>query len=75
MAVDEMATSMLRQWRQNRGWTLADLSGLTGYDISYLSLIERGLREPPPAAKVLIARRIGASVAEVFPSAREEVGA
>lgn len=57
----------LRKWRENQGWTLADVSGLTGVTTSYLSLIERDLREPPPATKVHIARGVGAKVAELFP--------
>jgi transcriptional regulator with XRE-family HTH domain len=59
--------SALRKWREQQGWTLIDLSGLTGVSVSYLSLIERGLRNPPPHLKVHIARGIGAAVADVFP--------
>jgi transcriptional regulator with XRE-family HTH domain len=46
---------------------LAEVSGLTGCSISYLSLVERGLREPAPTTKVQIARGVGAKVAELFP--------
>jgi transcriptional regulator with XRE-family HTH domain len=65
----------LRKWRENRGWTLADASGLTGYSRSYLSRVERGQREPPPAAKVHMARSLGATVADLFPTVADEVPA
>lgn len=61
----------LREWRRQRGWSLTDISGLTGFSVSYLSLVERGFREPPPEAKVTIARRLGARVADVFPLAND----
>ena len=63
----------VREWRERHGWTLADVHGLTGVSVSHLSLIERGLREPPPQLKVQIARGIGASVAELFPPPEREV--
>jgi transcriptional regulator with XRE-family HTH domain len=59
--------NLLRPWRERHGWTLVDLSGLTGISASYLSLVERDLREPPPATKVQIAHGVGAKVAELFP--------
>ncbi len=62
----------LRRWRKRQGWTLGDVSGLTGISVSHLSLIERGLREPPPRLKVRIARGVGATVAEVFPTPGDE---
>jgi len=60
----------LREWRERQGWTLADVSGLTGLSTAYLSLVERGLREPPPTTKVQIARGVGASVADLFSAGR-----
>lgn len=59
--------SALREWRERQGWTLAEVSGLTGVSASHLSLIERGQREAPPRLKVLIARGIGAHITDVFP--------
>lgn len=59
--------SALKEWRESREWTLAEIAGLTGLSTTYLSLIERGIREPPPATKVLIARRLGAAVGDLFP--------
>ena len=69
----QAVASALRRWREQRGWTLTELSGLTGLTVSYLSLIERGLRNPPPQVKVHIARASGAKVGELFPA--EQVGA
>lgn len=75
MAVN-VKPSALREWRERRGWTLAEVSGLTGVSVSHLSLIERGRREPPPHLKVLIARSVGAAVSDLFPPPdREAVGA
>jgi len=62
----------LRAWREDRGWKLIEVSGLTGISISYLSLIERGLRDPAPDIKVHIARGIGATVGDVFPPPERE---
>jgi transcriptional regulator with XRE-family HTH domain len=63
----ETVDTALRKWRERQGWTLIELSGLTGLTVSYLSLIERGLRNPPPQIKVRIARASGAKVADLFP--------
>jgi transcriptional regulator with XRE-family HTH domain len=65
----------LREWRERHGWSLADVSGLTGLSKSYLSRIERGQREPTPAVKVRMARSLGAAVADLFPTPRPEVAA
>jgi transcriptional regulator with XRE-family HTH domain len=59
---------LMRQWRQDQGFTLEDVSGLTGFSRSYLSRVERGLREPPATTKVQIARRLGTTVADLFPA-------
>ena len=55
------------EWCEARGWTLTDAAGLTGYSVSYLSLVARGKREVGPAAKVRIARALGARVSDLFP--------
>jgi len=59
----------LREWRTGEDLSLPEVSGLTGYSISHLSLVERGLRHPSPLAKVLIARRLGVPVQKLFPVA------
>jgi transcriptional regulator with XRE-family HTH domain len=67
--------SALRQWRERRGWSLTEVSGLTGLSRSYLSRIERRQREPAAATKVLVARKLGAPVADLFPAETEEAPA
>jgi transcriptional regulator with XRE-family HTH domain len=66
MAVIAMPNA-LREWRERRGWTLAEVSGLTGVSVPHLSQIELGRRQPPPHLKVLIARSVGATVSDLFP--------
>jgi transcriptional regulator with XRE-family HTH domain len=58
--------SKLRRYRTGRGWSLADVEGLTGYDASMFSRAERGERVFSAKAKVVIARRLDAPVAELF---------
>lgn len=62
----------LRRWRERQGWTLEEVSDLAGLSKSYLSRIEGGFRVPPPASKVLMARKLGASVGELFPATGAE---
>jgi transcriptional regulator with XRE-family HTH domain len=52
--------------RRAKGFTLADLEGLTGLDRGFLSRLERGLKGARPETKVVIARALGASVGELF---------
>ncbi|WP_300611042.1 helix-turn-helix transcriptional regulator [Trebonia sp.] len=61
----------LAEWCAAQGWTLTDVAGLTGYSLSYMSLVARGKRELGPAAKVRIAKRLGARVSDLFPVAVE----
>ncbi|MGH3248192.1 MAG: helix-turn-helix domain-containing protein [Trebonia sp.] len=60
-------SNKLAEWCAANGWTLTDAAGLTGYSPSYMSLLANGKRPLSPAAKVRIARRLGARVAELFP--------
>ncbi len=62
-----MDGNRLRAWREGRGYTLAEISGLSGYSVPMLSRVERGQRRLSPAAKVLVARRLGVDIAEIFP--------
>ncbi len=57
----------LAEWCAAKGWTLTDAAGLTGYSASYMNLVAHGKRPLSPAAKVKIARRLGARVSELFP--------
>lgn len=56
----------LRAWRLREGYTLADLSGLSGISRSMLSRVERGERRLSPAKKVTLARSVGVTVAALF---------
>ena len=72
--MDFYLTSPLRRWRAERGLTLDEVAGLTGYSKAYLSRLERGERCPTPLTKVTVARRLGAPVGDLFrvPAAEEE---
>jgi transcriptional regulator with XRE-family HTH domain len=69
------AKSPLREWREAAGFSLTDCAGLTGFSTAMFSRAERGERIFSPQAKVLIARRLGVSVAELFPVEDAEVSA
>ena len=60
------ADTPLRKFRDEAGWTLAELSDITGVSVAMLSLMERGLRRPSPRSRVAIARRLGVRVADLF---------
>jgi transcriptional regulator with XRE-family HTH domain len=53
-------------WRREKGLTLAEMAGLTGYSEAMISRAERGERVFSPMARVRVARRLGAKVAELF---------
>ena len=59
-------TPRLALWRPERGFTLRDLEGLSGFTTGYLSQVERGLRRMSPEAKVRLARAVGAEVRDLF---------
>lgn len=56
----------LRTWRAENDVSLAEAADLTGFSEAHLSRIERGLRSPSPRARVVIARRLGARVGDLF---------
>jgi transcriptional regulator with XRE-family HTH domain len=59
-------TTRFHQWREEAGWSLEEVAGLTGLSQSVLSRLERGQRNLRPATKVLVARRLGVSVGDLF---------
>lgn len=65
-------SSRLRLWRIAEGLTLDEVADLTSYSVSMLSRAERGQRVFSPKAKVVIARRLGARVADLFEVDDEE---
>lgn len=56
----------LRLWRVSEGLSLQEVADLTGVDIGHLSRVERGLKGVSPRTKVLIARRLGVPIREIF---------
>ena len=63
----------LREWRAENDYSLREAAGLAGVSLSFLSRLERDLRGVSPRTKVLIARRLGANVEDLFPPEAEEV--
>ena len=57
----------LRAWRQAYQLTLQELADLSGISVAMLSRVERGERRLKPEIKVLIARRLGVRVRDLFP--------
>lgn len=55
-----------RSWRHSQGWTLDDISGITGVSVSNLSRIENGVVIPRPATRVHIAHALGKRVGQLF---------
>lgn len=45
---------------------------LTGVNESLLSRYENGKLEPPPKIELIMARKLGVRIADLFPIAREE---
>lgn len=56
----------LRAWRAANDVSLGEAADLTGYSEAHISRIERGQRTPSPRARVVIARRLGARVGDLF---------
>jgi transcriptional regulator with XRE-family HTH domain len=65
-SLDEIG-STIRALRQERGLSLRDLSRLTGFSISFLSLVERGRSSLALTSLQKVATALGTSVASFFP--------
>ncbi len=59
-------STRLREWRLERGYSLSELSALCGLSPSMLSLAERGRRRVRPHTRVMLARRLGVPVRDLF---------
>lgn len=57
----------IRNLRRKRGLTQEDLAEALDLSVAYVSLIERGGRNPPYTTVVLIAQALGASASELCP--------
>jgi transcriptional regulator with XRE-family HTH domain len=64
--IDEIG-STIRALRQERGLSLRDLSRLTGFSISFLSLVERGRSSLALTSLQKVATALGTSVGAFFP--------
>ncbi len=56
----------LRHIREQRGQTLDELAGLTGFSKAYLSRLESGERQPSAGAMVVLARAWGVTPGSLF---------
>lgn len=61
-----MATP-LQRWCEAHSAGPTVLADLSGYSVSYMSLIVSGRREPPPHVKVALARALGVRVRDLWP--------
>ena len=65
---DDMTTpgARFRQWREENDLSLRDVSDLTGWSESMISMAERGKRTFSTEAKVQISRALGVRIADLF---------
>ena len=66
----------LRAWRERERLSLEEVAALTGFTSAMLSFVERGRRNLSTRGKVLVARRLGVPLRELFdaePVAEEEL--
>ena len=66
MARTKQAISKLQAWREKHGFTQRDVSGLGGISCGMVSMLETGKRRLKPQGMVLLARRLGAQVEDLF---------
>lgn len=67
--MSQVTTSVhpLQTWREEHDFTIREIAELSGASPAMLVRIITGERSPSPAMKVKIARRLGATVGELFP--------
>ena len=61
-----MANTKLREWRERERLTLGEVSALVGITSMMLSYVERGQRNLSRRGKVLMSRRLGVPIGELF---------
>lgn len=59
-------SSRMRTWRESAGYSLSEVSDLTGISTAMLSRAERGQRSFAPETKVRFARALGVRVGDLF---------
>jgi transcriptional regulator with XRE-family HTH domain len=65
----EQLGERIRDERRRRGYTQAELAESLNLSVAYVSLIERGGRNPPYTTVVDIARALGVPAAKMVPDA------
>lgn len=60
-----MDGSRLRRFRENAGMSLTGLAAAASVSKSFLSMIERGQREPSPTVTARLAQALGLAVADL----------
>jgi transcriptional regulator with XRE-family HTH domain len=55
----------IRSFRLARGMSQRDLAALLGFSVAYVSLLERGLRDPPYTTLVALARALRIRMADL----------
>jgi len=63
---DPNTASRLSRWRSAAGWTLQEVADVVGCSTAMISRLERGQRNASPRLKVLMARRLGVAVGDLF---------
>lgn len=56
----------LRAWRTAQGYSLDEVAGLTGLSAPMLSRVETGKRHLAPRTRVVVARRLGVRLSDLF---------
>lgn len=62
----------LKRLRQAQGWSQEELADRSGYHRTYISGIERGVRNPTATVLDQLAKTLEASPAELFETVRHE---
>lgn len=73
-----MNGNKLRAWRERERLSLEEVAALTGFTPAMLSFVERGRRRLSTRGKVIVARRLGVPLRQLFdaePVAEEELTA
>jgi len=61
---------LLKQWRERRGWSLRQLGERSGVSFANISNIEAGKLDPRLSTLERLARALGISVRDLFPTER-----
>lgn len=64
-SAQEIFGRRVRAMREARGWTQAELAEFAGLDVSYVSQVERGLRDPSLSSITALAKGLGVGLGEL----------